>query len=135
MTRADNSKHLAAAAAQRSADARQRAETALLALRSSGQKASVAALAKKANVSRSWIYTQPDLLAGLRTLAGGAPAPRSAAATERSLQVRLAAALGRNQRLEQRVKILTEQNEQQRQQLELVYAALRRMQSGHKAGE
>ncbi|GGN28470.1 hypothetical protein GCM10011609_84640 [Lentzea pudingi] len=40
---------------------------------------------------------------------------------------------GRNQRLEQRVKILTGQNEQQRQQLERVYDELRRLQTAEPA--
>ncbi len=69
MTRADNTHHLAAATAKRSADARRRAENALLDLRISGRPVTVAALATAAEVSRSWLYTQPDLLAGLRGLA------------------------------------------------------------------
>lgn len=131
MTPADNSHHLAAATARRSADARRRAENALLALRSSGQPASVSQLAKNADVSRAWLYTQPDLIAGLRQLAGQAPTPRSAPASERSLHVRLAAAQARNERLQQRVDALTEQNNQQRQQLERAYAEIRRIQAQH----
>jgi hypothetical protein len=129
MTPADNSHHLAAAAARRSAEARRRAESALLALRNSGQSVSVVKLAKDAGVSRSWLYTQPDLIAGVRQLAGQAPTPRSAPASERSLHVRLAAAQARNDRLQQRVSALTEQNNNQRQQLELAYAELRRLQA------
>lgn len=129
MTPANNTHHLAAAAARRTAVARQRAENALLALRSSGQPVNVAKLARDAHVSRSWLYTQPDLMAALRQLSGQAPTPRSAPATERSLQVRLAAALARNQRLQQRVDALTEQNNQQRQQLERAYAEIRRLQA------
>lgn len=92
--------------------------------------ATVAALATEAQVSCSWLYTQPDLLAGFRDLAGRrAPAPRSAAATERSLKVRLAAALSASERLRIRVKALTEQNAEQQQQLEQVYAELRRLQT------
>jgi hypothetical protein len=103
MTPADNSHHLAAATARRSAEARRRAENALLALRSSGESASVSKLATDAGVARSWLYTQPDLIAGLRQLAGQASPPRSAPASEQSLLVRLAAAQERNQRLQQRV--------------------------------
>lgn len=128
MTPADNSHHLAAATARRSAEARRRAENALLALRSSGQPVSVSKLAKDAGVSRSWLYTQPDLIAGLRQLAGQAPTPRSAPASERSLRVRLAAAQARNEQLQRRANALTEQNNQQRQQLERAYAELRRLQ-------
>jgi hypothetical protein len=128
MTPADNSHHLAAATARRSAEARRRAENALLALRSSGQPASVSQLAKDAGVARSWLYTQPDLIAGLRQLAGHAPTPRSVPAGEQSLRVRLAAAQTRNERLQRRINALTEQNNQQRQQLERAYAELRRLQ-------
>ncbi|WP_424923930.1 DUF6262 family protein [Actinophytocola oryzae] len=127
MTPADNSHHLVAAAARRSAEARRRAEGALLALRSSGQPASVVTLAMDAGVSRSWLYTQPDLIAGLRQLAGQAPTPRATPASERSLRVRLAAAQARNERLQRRIEALTEQNNQQRQQLEHTYAELRRL--------
>ncbi|MBT2233470.1 DUF6262 family protein [Nonomuraea sp. NEAU-A123] len=128
MTPADNSHHLAAAAARRSAEARCRAENALLALRGSGQSISVSQLAINAGVSRSWLYTQPDLIAGLRQLNGQAPTRRSVPASERSLQVRLTAAQARNERLQQRVNALAEQNNQQRQQLEHAYAELRRLQ-------
>jgi hypothetical protein len=128
MTPADNSHHLAAVTARRSAEARRRAENALLALRGSGQLASVSQLAKDAGVSRSWLYTQPDLIAGLRQLAGQAPTPRSAPASEQSLRVRLSAVQARNQRLQQQVNALTEQNNQQRRQLERTYAELRRLQ-------
>ncbi|QFZ18512.1 DUF6262 family protein [Saccharothrix syringae] len=130
MTRADNTHHLAAATAKRSADARQRAEKALLELRISGRPVTVAALATAAEVSRSWLYTQPDLLSGLRELTGRRPpAPRSAATTERSLKVRLAASLSANEKLRARVQVLTEQNAAQQRQLEQVYAELRRLQT------
>jgi len=44
------------------------------------------------------------------------------------MHVRLAAAQARNERLQRRVNALTEQNNQQRQQLECAYAELRRLQ-------
>jgi hypothetical protein len=55
------------------------------------------------------------------------PTARTAPATERSLQVRLAAAMARNRRLQDRVNALIEQNSQQRQQLERAYAEIRRL--------
>lgn len=128
MTPANNIHHLAAAAARRTAVTRQRAENALLALRTFSQPVTVAKLAKDAGISRSWLYTQSDLIAAVRQLDGQARAPRSTPATERSLQVRLAAALARNQRIQQRLDTLTEQNKQQRQQLESAYAEIRRLQ-------
>lgn len=88
----------------------------------------VTKMAKNAGVSRVWLYTQPDLIAGLRQLAGQAPTPRSAPASEQSLRVRLVAAQARNERLQERVNLLAEQNNQQRQQLERAYAELRRLQ-------
>jgi hypothetical protein len=130
MTPADNSHHLAAASARRSTEARRRAENALLALRNSGQTATVSRLAKEAGVARSWLYTQPDLIAALRQLAGQQP-PRSAPTTEQSLRVRLAAAQARNERLQQRISAVTQQNDQLRQQLEHVYAELRRLHVAH----
>jgi TolA-binding protein len=129
MTRADNSHHLAAASARRSTEARRRAQDALLALQSSARSTTVSGLATAAGVSRSWLYTQPDLIAGLRQLTNQARTPRSTPATERSLQVRLAAALASNQRLQHRITALTEQTNQQRRQLERTYAELRRLQS------
>jgi hypothetical protein len=127
MTPASNAHHLAAAAARRTALARQRAENALLALRTAGQPITVAKLAKDAGVSRSWLYTQPDVIAAVRQMARQTPTPRSVPATERSLQIRLAAALARNQHLQQRVDALAEQNNQQRQQLERAYTEIRRL--------
>lgn len=100
------------------------------AVQNSGQLVTVARLARHANVSRSWLYTQPDLIAAARQLMGGqAQTRRSTPATERSLQIRLATALARNQRLQQRIDTLTEQNNRQRQQLERAYAEIRRLQA------
>jgi hypothetical protein len=60
--RADNTNHLAAATQQRSEQARIRAEGALTQLIAARQPITVAGLARVAGVSRSWLYTQPDLL-------------------------------------------------------------------------
>lgn len=129
MPPADNSHHVVAAAAARSQQARRRAEDALLALRAAGGPATVAKLARDAKVSRSWLYTQPDLIAALQQVSGRGPAARPTPASEKSMQVRLAAALARNERLQKRIETLTEQNKQQRQQLEHAYAELRRLQT------
>jgi hypothetical protein len=69
--RADNTKHLLAAAQQRSDDARHRAEHALEQLIANRQPLTVAGLARAARVSRSWLYTQPDLLDQLVAIDGG----------------------------------------------------------------
>jgi hypothetical protein len=64
--RADNTSHLTAAAQQRSHQARIRAEDALTQLIAARQPLTVAGLARVAGVSRSWLYTQPDLLEQLQ---------------------------------------------------------------------
>ena len=59
--RADNTGHLTAAARRRSQTTRQRAEAALRRLDAAGKPITFDALAREANVSRSWLYSQPDL--------------------------------------------------------------------------
>ncbi len=59
--RADNSQHLAAAARTRSRATLGRAVAALRRMDTAGLPASFDAVAKQAGVSRSWLYTQPDL--------------------------------------------------------------------------
>ncbi|WP_258229189.1 DUF6262 family protein, partial [Arthrobacter sp. HMWF013] len=64
--RTDNTHHLLAAARQRSEKARQQVEEALKQLDQTTQPATVSELARTAGVSRSWLYTQPDLLEQLQ---------------------------------------------------------------------
>jgi hypothetical protein len=66
--RADNSAHLIAAARQRSAATRRRAASTLRRLDAAGQPISFDALAREAQVSRSWLYAQPDLRAEIERL-------------------------------------------------------------------
>lgn len=66
--RADNSAHLAAAAQRRSQRTRQRATAALRRLEATGQQVTFDALAREADVSRSWLYSQPDLRAEVQRL-------------------------------------------------------------------
>jgi hypothetical protein len=75
------------------------------------------AVASAARISRSWLYTQPDISDHIRRLrretdgAGSAGAiPAGQRATDASLRARLTAALARNQRL-------TDENTQLRRQL------------------
>jgi hypothetical protein len=75
------------------------------------------AVASAARISRSWLYTQPDISDQIRRLrretdrAGSAGAiPAGQRATDASLRARLTAALARNQRL-------TDENTQLRRQL------------------
>ena len=70
MTRADNTHHLRRAAADRHNAATDRATTALADLDRSGRPVTFTTVAETANVSRSWLYTQPalrDTITSLRT--------------------------------------------------------------------
>ncbi|MGH3970291.1 MAG: DUF6262 family protein [Mycobacterium sp.] len=58
---ADHAHHLAQHARQRHECTLQRASETLTALAEGGGPVSIAALATRAGVSRSWIYTQPEL--------------------------------------------------------------------------
>lgn len=111
---ADNSRHLVAAAARRREQTLARAEQALEHAERAGEPLTVAALAGHAQVSRSWLYTQPDLMARLRQLPGQEPdvspvLPEAQRATEASLQRRLEAAHQRNQLLQAEIRDLRTQ--------------------------
>ena len=97
---------LAEAAARRHELARARAVQALRELDRAGQPVTFARVAREAGISRSWLYTQPDISSPIRQLrektdgAGSAGAiPAGQQATEASLRARLAAALDRNKQL------------------------------------
>ena len=64
--RADNTRHLAKAAHRRAEQTRRRAVTALRQLADTNEPLTVSTLAQRANVSRAWLYTQPDLLKQIR---------------------------------------------------------------------
>ena len=120
MMRADNTAHLQKAAAARSEHTRQRAIDALDHLQSTGAAVTVAGLARSAGVARSWIYTQPDLLNRINTQP---PSTRVAAnsrtrASEESWQRRIELA-------HQRIKELSEENQQLRTQLALAHGQRR----------
>jgi len=94
--RADNSAHLIAAARQRSAATRRRAAAALRRLDASGRPISFDALAREAQVSRSWLYAQHDLRTEVERLRSQQrqppsrqPIPARQRATEASLRARL----------------------------------------------
>ena len=104
--RPDQSAPLAAAAACRHELTRSRAVQALRELDRSGQPVTFTAVAAAAGISRSWLYTQPDISDQIRRLRGKADGagsagaiPASQQATEASLRTRLTAALARNQAL------------------------------------
>ena len=97
---------LSEAAARRHELTRSRAVQALRELDRSGTPVTFAGVAQAAGISRSWLYTQPDISSQIRRLrqdtssAGSAGAvPAAQRATDPSLRARLAAALDRNRQL------------------------------------
>jgi len=68
--RADNSRHVIAAARGRAAATRKRAVAALRRMDKAGASITFDALAREAHVSRSWLYNQPDLRAEVERLRG-----------------------------------------------------------------
>lgn len=111
-------------ARRRHREARERARAALRRFEADGRPVTYAAVAADAQVSRAWLYTQPDLRTGieqLRQVAGTltrTPIPTRQRATEASLLQRLETAHLRNQRL-------VEENTVLRQQLAVAHADLR----------
>jgi Family of unknown function (DUF6262) len=94
------------AAARRHELTRAKAIQALRELDRAGAPVTFAAVAQAAGISRSWLYTQPDISDQIRWLrektdgAGSAGAiPASQQATDASLRSRLTAALDRNRQL------------------------------------
>jgi hypothetical protein len=108
---------LAVAAARRHELTRARTIQALRELDRAGTPVTFAAVAAAAGISRSWLYTQPDIrdqIQQLRsaTMNTSAPAaiPARQRATDASLRARLATALERN-------RLLAEENARLRRQL------------------
>jgi len=97
---------LAEAAARRHELTRSRAVQALRELDRAGIPVTFAGVAQAAGISRSWLYTQPDISSQIRRLrqetssAGSAGAvPAAQRATDASLRTRLTATLDRNKQL------------------------------------
>jgi Family of unknown function (DUF6262) len=110
MPPADNTHHLLAATRARAEQARARAEAAIAAAARAGQHSTVVAIAHTAAVSRSWLYTQPDLIDAIGQLQQRRPAPTRSGpqpATVRSLQTRLETLQKRNTALRAEVRDLT----------------------------
>jgi hypothetical protein len=96
---------LAAAAARRHQLTRARAIQALRELDRAGSPVTFASVARAAGISRSWLYTQPDIrdqiqqLRGTRSPGPASAIPASQRATDTSLRARLTTSLQRNQQL------------------------------------
>ena len=106
--RSDNSRHLLAAAQQRSSQTRGRAEAAIGRLADTDTTVTFDSVAREAGVSRSWLYAQPDLRTEIARLrdrrqerTSPAAPPERQRASEASLLRRLQAATDRIGRLEQ----------------------------------
>ena len=122
--RADNTIHLTTAARRRHELTRSKTIRALRELDASGGAITFEIVAKSAGVSRSWLYTQPDLRAEierLRSLHHRAPAqavPPRQRTTDSSLLQRLHVANARNREL-------AEENQRLRRQLAQALGELR----------
>jgi Family of unknown function (DUF6262) len=122
--RADNSRHIIAAARQRRELTRAKAIQALRTLDNNGATITFESVATAANVSRSWLYAQPDIRAEIERLrAAGRRAPATSIpsrqrSSDASLLKRLEVAHDRNRKL-------ANENEALRQQLAEVLGQLR----------
>jgi hypothetical protein len=116
--RADNTRHIVAAAQQRHEYTRAKAIQALRTLDAEGRPVTFEAVAKQASISRSWLYAQSDLRAEIEQLRAahrGAPAtqvPARQRASSASLLRRLEAANAR-------IRHLADENRRLRGQLAL----------------
>jgi hypothetical protein len=121
MPPADNSRFLVEAARRRHVEARGRCERAISAAADGPTQPTVVAISKAAAVSRSWLYTQPDLLAAIAQLRTGGSGRWSTVepASDDSVRRRLDTVLARNKELRSQVTELT-------RQLEAVHGELRR---------
>ena len=121
---ADNSHHLIAAAQRRHETTRAKATQTLRDLDREGGAVTFQIVAQKAQVSRSWLYTQEDICAEIRRLRdlqrgrSGAPVPASQRSTDASLLRRLEVSNAR-------VRELATENQRLRKQLEHALGQLR----------
>ncbi len=114
---------LSEAAARRHELTRARAIQALRELDRAGEPVTFAGVASAAGISRSWLYTQPDIrgqIQRLRTARTGESSaiPAGQRATDASLRARLTAALQRN-------RALAEENARLRRELAHALGAAR----------
>jgi Family of unknown function (DUF6262) len=123
MPPADNARFLVEASKRRSQQARQRAEQAITAAGRRRERPTVVGIARDAQVSRAWLYTQPDLIAAITQLQQRTPASARTGrqpASDESLRRRLEATLARNRQLRDQVADLT-------RRLETAHGELRRL--------
>jgi hypothetical protein len=123
--RADNTEHLIAAAKRRSASSVERVRDTLRDLHRSGKPVTVAGVARQANVSRTFLHSQPEFLEAIRSLRtqndGLHPIPARERASEKSLLTRIEGLTTAN-------KKLRDDNTKLRKRLELALGDLRELQ-------
>jgi hypothetical protein len=103
--RADNSHHIVTAARRRASATRRRAIAAIRRMDNAGQPISFDAVAREGQISRSWLYNQPDLRAEIERLR----ARRDPRPTEQRLPDRQRASDASQRR---RLEVATERNRQ-----------------------
>jgi uncharacterized protein DUF6262 len=121
--RADNSHHLAAAARRRREQTLARARKVVQEFEDSGQPTTITAIAARAGVSRAWLYAETELrqriharrAKPLTTRPAAEPGERS---SDNSLRQRLALA-------HDRIRELTDDNQQLREQIARLHGQLR----------
>ena len=121
--RADNSRHLIAAASRRGDEARGRVVDVLHQADRDGRGLSITELARAAGESHAYLYSQQDLVAAARELqeknsGRQAGTPTAQRATTASLLARVEALTARNKKLQ-------EENRQLRRRLETAHGQLR----------
>lgn len=112
---------LAAAAQRRRESARERAKAALHQLEAAEEPVSFQSVARRAGVSRQWLYGQPDLRAQIERLRErpSPPAgPRATAASDASLRQRV-------QTLREEIQRLRDENRALKKELALAYGRQR----------
>jgi hypothetical protein len=120
----EGSRPLVLASAAKRRDARARVTRALAQMQCAGEPISFLAVARRAGVSRTYLYDEPELRTQITRLRsdgprpGGVPSPERA--SERSLMARNRALLEENQRLREETGAL-------KAELAVVYAQMRQL--------
>ena len=115
--RADNSHHLITAAKRRHELARAKAIRAIRELDRAGTSITFEAVATTAGVSRSWLYTQPDLRMEIQRLREATATPRTAPTVPERQRASAASLRQRLTTIQKRIQQLTEENQRLRHQL------------------
>ena len=122
--RADNTEHLRDAARHRAESTRVRADEALAQLLAAGAPVSVTGLMRAARVSRSWLYTQPDLLRQISD-SGRASVGTQRISVPPEQRASLASLHRRLDLAQDRIARLSEENRGLRSELARAYGRLR----------